>query len=127
MKKNDLGLLFLRLGLGGVFVWFGIDKFFHPNVWSAYMPGWFSSILPMGIFTFIYLLGVFEIIAGSLVLFGLYTRISAVICAVFLFGIICSLGLNDVMIRDAGLLFLALGIAMLGAGSRSLDSKFRKV
>ena len=91
------------------------------------MPGWFSSFLPVELFTFIYLLGVFEIIVGGLVLIGLYTKISAIICAVFLLGIIASLGFNDVMIRDAGLLFLALGIAALGAGEKSLDNKFRKV
>lgn len=127
MKKEDTGLLLLRLGLGGVFVLFGIDKFFHPEFWSVFMPEWFFSFLPVEVFTFIYLLGVFEIIVGSAVLIGFYTKISAVICAAFLLGIIASLGFNDVMIRDAGLLFLALGIASLGAGSRSLDNKFRKV
>ncbi len=127
MKKEDAGLLLLRLGLGGVFVWFGIDKFFHPQFWSVFMPEWFSSVLPVELFTFIYLLGMFELIVGGLVLIGLYAKISAIICAAFLLGIIASLGLNDVMIRDAGLLFLALGISALGAGSKSLDSKFRKV
>lgn len=126
MKRDELGLLLLRLGLGGVFIWFGIDKFFHPKLWSAYMPPWFSGILPVEMFTFIYLLGVFEIIVGLLVLIGLYTKFAAGISAAFLLGIIASLGLNEIMIRDVGLLFLALGIAVLGAGETSLDAKILK-
>jgi len=126
MKKETIGLLLLRLGLGGVFLVFGIDKFFHPKLWSAYMPPWFSGILPIELFTFIYLLGVFEIIVGVLVLIGLYTRSAAIISAAFLLGIIASLGFNDIVIRDAGLLFLALGIAVLGAGDKSLDAKIFK-
>lgn len=126
MNKEDFGRLLLRLGLGGVFFLFGIDKFFHPKLWSAYMPPWFSGILPVEMFTFIYLLGVFEIIVGLMVLVGFCTKIAAVISAAFLLGIIASLGFNDIMIRDAGLLFLALGIAVLGAGDKSLDAKIFK-
>ncbi len=126
MKKDELGLLLLRIGLGGVFLVFGIDKFFNPKFWSAYMPPWFSGILPMEMFTFIYLLGVFEIIFGLAVLVGFCTRFSAGVCAVFLLGIIFSLGFNEIIVRDAGLFFLALGVVVLGAGVYSLDAKFFK-
>ena len=127
MKREELGLLLLRIGLGGIFTWFGIDKFFHPKFWSAYMPGWFSGLLPTDPISFMYVMGVFEVVVGLAVLLGFFTRIAAGISAAFLFGLIASLGLNEIMIRDVGLMFLALGIAVLGAGSFSLDAKFRKL
>ena len=127
MNKNALGLLLLRIGLGEVFLWFGVDKFFHPFPWSQYIPPWFTSLLPMKAFTFIYLMGVFESIVGLLVLLGLFTRLASVLSALLLLGIIGSLGYNEIMVRDAGLFFLALGISMLGAGEWSLDQKMRKV
>ena len=43
-----------------------------------------------------------------------------------LVGIIVSTGYNEIMIRDAGLLFLALGIATLGSGRWSIDEKYLK-
>jgi len=130
MKKEDLGLLFLRIGLGGVFLWFGIDKFFNPVFWTKWIPDWFGAVLPVDVFTFVYALGVFETFIGLLVLIGFYTRIAAGLAGVSLFGIIASWGLNEIMIRDTGLLFLALGIAVSGPGHWSIErwllSQFRK-
>jgi len=124
MKKEDLGLFLFRVGLGGVFLWFGIDKFFRPMPWTQWIPPWFSGILPIGIVTFIYLLGVIETIVGLMVLTGLYTRLGAGLASALLFGIIVSVGYNEIMIRDAGLLFLALGIAMLGPGEWTVNRIF---
>ena len=121
IDKRALGLLLLRLGLGGVFLWFGVDKFISPLNWIGWIPGWLSPLLPMSQYTFIYTLGVIEVITGVLVLVGYYTRIAAVVAGLQLLGIIISFGFNDIMIRDMGLLFLAASIVLLGAGTFSLD------
>lgn len=125
MDKNALGLLLLRMGLGGVFLWFGIDKFFHPNIWANYIPQWFPMMMSIGMF--ILLLGIVETLVGALVLFGLFTRTSAVIAALMLIPIIISLGYNEIGVRDFGLFLLALGISALGAGMYSLDAKVFKI
>lgn len=127
MKKEDLGLLILRIGLGGVFLWFGIDKFFNPLIWSKWVPEWFSVLLPIDLFTFVYILGVVETIIGLLVLIGFYTKTATALAGVLLMAIMPSLGFNDIMIRDAGLLFMAIGLMLLGPGDMSLDRKFRKL
>jgi uncharacterized membrane protein YphA (DoxX/SURF4 family) len=124
MDKRAAGLLLLRIGLGGVFLWFGIDKFFHGSAWQHYIPGWFPMLIPAP--TFIFLLGVVETIVGAFVLFGLFTRIAAVVAALMLIPIIISLGYNEIGVRDFGLLFLALGVSVLGSGDYSLDAKFFK-
>lgn len=126
MNKEDIGRLLLRIGLGSVFLWFGIDKFFKPVAWTKWIPEWFNAFLPVDQFTFIYALGAFETLIGLLVLIGFCTRIVAVLAGLSLFGIIASWGLNEIMIRDAGLMFLAFGMALLGSGKLSLDEKFAK-
>jgi uncharacterized membrane protein YphA (DoxX/SURF4 family) len=124
MNKSNLGLLLLRIGLGGVFLWFGIDKFFHPDIWQHYIPQWFPMLVPVS--AFILLLGIVETLIGAFVLFGLFTRVSAVIAALMLIPIIISLGYNEIGVRDFGLFLLALGVSALGAGEYSLDAKFFK-
>lgn len=124
MNKNALGLLLLRIGLGSVFLWFGIDKFFNSSVWQHFIPDWFPMLIPAE--AFILLLGVVETIVGVLVLFGLFTRFAAGLAALMLIPIIISLGYNEIGVRDFGLFLLALGVSALGAGEYSLDAKFFK-
>ncbi len=124
MNKDEVGKLLLRIGLGGVFLWFGIDKFFHSSAWQNFIPDWFPMLIPGS--AFILLLGVVETLVGALVLFGLFTRIAAVIAALMLIPIIISLGYNEIGVRDFGLFLLALGVSALGAGEYSLDAKVFK-
>ena len=125
MNKNALGLLLLRIGLGSVFLWFGIDKFFHSIVWQNFIPDWFPMLIPAE--AFILLLGVVETLVGILLLLGLFTRFAAGLAALMLIPIIISLGYNEIGVRDFGLFMLAFGLACLGAGEFSLDAKWRKV
>lgn len=119
MNQRIIALLLLRLGLGGVFLVFGIDKFFHPAIWGAYIPQWF----PVHAAYFIYILGAFEAIIGICVLIGFKTRVIAGIAAVMLLGIIGSLGYSEITVRDAGLLMTAIAVVLLGAGELSLDAQ----
>jgi len=121
---NKYGLLLLRIGLGGVFLWFGIDKFIHPDIWVNYIPQWFPMLIPVG--TFILLMGIVESLIGFFVLIGFYTRTAAAIAALMLIPIIVSLGYNEISVRDFGLLMLAVGIAVLGAGDFSMDAQILK-
>jgi len=121
VNQKTLGLLLLRVGLGGVFLWFGIDKFIHPDIWVHYIPSWFPMLIPVSIF--VLLMGIVETLVSLMLLAGFYTRIAAVIAALMLIPIMISLGYNEVGVRDFGLLLLALGLAFLGAGEFSIDYK----
>ncbi len=91
------------------------------------MPVWFSSMLPTEPVTFMYVMGVFELIVGLAVLLGIYARLAALISAVFLLGVISGLGLvNEIAARDASIMMLALGIALLGPGSLTFGESFFK-
>ncbi len=116
--NEDVGKLLLRIGLGGVFLWFGIDKFVHPEIWLNYIPEWFPMLVSEGLF--INLLGIVESLIGFFVLVGFYSQLAAGIAALMLVPIIFSLGYNELMVRDVGLFFLAAGIAVLGSGRYSL-------
>ncbi len=119
----NLGFLLLRLGLGGTFLWFGVDKFLSPLVWINWIPAWIMPYLGNSSSLFLYGLGAVEILLGLFVLLGYYSRWAAGGAALFLLGIVFSFGLNEIMIRDLGLAFLALGIVLLGPGAWSVNRK----
>ena len=106
--------LFLRLGLAFVFLWFGIDKFINPEYWiNAWIPLWFQGILAsFGIsnLNFIYTNGIFEIILGLGFLFNLFVKLFAFLTILFLLFVAFSFGLNEVIVRDVGLIGAALAL-----------------
>ncbi len=100
--------IFLKIGLAAVFLWFGLDKFFHPQYWlNAWVPQWLLLILARfgtsGI-QFVYTNGVFEILIGASLLLGVLTRFFSFLAIVFLVGVMFTVGLSEVTVRDFGLI-----------------------
>ena len=118
-----LSIFFLKLGLAAVFLWFGVDKLIHPSYWlNAWVPQWFLGVLAKfgtdGT-QFVYTNGIFEILVGVSLLSGILVKFFSFLAAVFLLSVILSVGLNEVIVRDIGLLggFLAL-LFLPGRNSR---------
>ncbi|MBI2676695.1 MAG: DoxX family membrane protein [Candidatus Yanofskybacteria bacterium] len=107
-------LLFLRIGLAAVFLWFGVDKFIHPSYWlNAWVPQWFVGFLErfsVSGLQFIYLNGVFEVLVGVSLLSGFLMRFFSFLSVLFLSAVLFTVGFSEVTIRDAGLIggFLSL-------------------
>ena len=100
--------LILRLGLAAVFLWFGIDKFFHPTYWiNAWVPGGVLSFFDkFGVndLQFIYLNGIFEVLVGLSLVTGIFIRFFSFLAILFLISIFAFIGFNEVVIRDVGLI-----------------------
>lgn len=101
--------LLLRFGLALVFGWFGIDKFIHPEYWMQFLPGF----LPLADSVAITVIGAVEIFIAVLLLSRLF-KVGAAVAAVELAFIISLVsvteGVSLVAVRDAGLMFMALGL-----------------
>lgn len=99
--------IFLRLGLAAVFLWFGIDKFIHPDYWlSAWVP---QDVLALadrfGIsgFDIVNISGVFELLVGASILSNIFIKVFSFLAILFLVSIIFVFGMNEVLVRDIGL------------------------
>lgn len=107
-NSTNTSNLFLRLGLAFVFLWFGIDKFIHPSYWlNAWLPSWFQSVLNflnISGLNFVYANGIFEVIIGLGFLFNIFVKLFAFLTVIFLLSITLSFGLNEVIVRDVGLI-----------------------
>lgn len=97
----------------------GLDKFTNWLVdWSTYLSPLALTVLPVNGDTFMYIVGVIEIVAGLVVFFK--PRYGGYLVAVWLWGIILNLllvpGFFDIALRDFGLSLGALALARLAEG-----------
>lgn len=75
-KLKPLGLLFLRLGLGAIFISHGYAKFTNLHTWTV-------NFQHMGFpFYFAYIAAIFELFGGIMLVAGLFTRIAGLALAV---------------------------------------------
>lgn len=128
MRLEDLkqyAPLVLRVGISLVLLWFGLNQIFDSASWIGYLPPFVGS-LPINAQTFLMLNGSFEVLIGGLLLVGLFTRIAAVLIAIQVFGIMITLGYNEIAVRDFGLSLAAASIFLHGPDKWCLDKKLRK-
>jgi hypothetical protein len=95
---------------------FGLDKFTNLLVdWTVYLAPVATTVVPVSAQTFMYGVGVVEIIAGILV--AVRPQLGSLVVAVWLLGIIVNLlilgSFFDVALRDFGLLVGALALNRL--------------
>jgi len=94
----------------------GLDKFFNLLTdWPKYLSPWIANLLPVSAQTFMYAVGVIEIVVGLLVLTR-WTRLGAWIAAAWLVLIalnLATLGLFDIAVRDLAMAVGAYTLARL--------------
>lgn len=100
--------LVLRLGLAIVFLYFGIDKFFHPNYWlNAWFPPFFISLsasIHVSVNYFVYSMGVFELLVGISLISNMFVDFFTLLATISLVAILLFHGINENLIRDVGLI-----------------------
>ena len=112
----------LRLSLAAVFLWFGVDKFFQPNYWlSAWIPAsavHIASLLHLGAYSLVYAIGVFEILVGVSLASNMYVEIFGLLAFLFLATTSLFYGLNEILVRDVGLMGGLLALVFWPSGQR---------
>ena len=112
---------FSRYGVGIVFLIFGIWQFVNPSSWEGYLPAFVVSNFNAA--TFIFLNGVFDSLIGTLLISGVFVRVSSLLGIVHLLGIVFSLGWNDVAVRDIGLLIVLIAVFLNGKDALCLGKR----
>ncbi len=100
--------LILRVSLAAVFLWFGIDKFFHPIYWiNAWLPDFvinLGAIFHVSVNSLVYSIGVIELLVGISLTSNMFIDFFAIIAVVFLVGISLFYGFSEVLVRDIGII-----------------------
>jgi uncharacterized membrane protein YphA (DoxX/SURF4 family) len=110
---------------------FGLDKFFNIMVeWPQYLAPWINDLVPGDAQSFMYVVGVIEIIAGVVVAFA--PHLGGYLVAAWLSGIVVNLLTGepphhyDIALRDVGLALAALGLARMATGLRAWSTDVRQ-
>ena len=104
----------LRFGMSVVILWFSMEQFLHTAQWTAYVPDSIVALTHMSAMTLVYGNAVFELVFGILLVFGIRTRIVALLLALHLFDIMWMVGYGEIGVRDFGLAVATLVIVMNG-------------
>lgn len=115
-SKLDSGRVALKLGLGlGPFL-AGLDKFFNLLAnWPHYVSPLAAAVLPVSPQTFMYVVGMIEMVVGLAVLTR-WTRIGSYVAMAWLICIAVNLaaaGIFDVAVRDLEMAIAAYTLAQL--------------
>ncbi len=104
----------MRLSLAFVFGWFGINEILHPTHWSEHVPLIIANLLPVPILPFVQGHGAVLIFLAVCFLFRFKLRYTGFLAIALLLSIIGALvsmdGFDETVVRDIGLLGLALSI-----------------
>lgn len=122
--KGKVVFSIMRILLGIVFLSFGIGKF-QNDIWAQTIKTMDLFLkLPWDVNLSVLLIGVSEVVAGSALIIGIFTRFFSAIAALELLGILILLKFAEV--RDIGLLGAALYMAVVNDDSFGIHRLFQK-
>jgi hypothetical protein len=106
---TDLVMSLMRFAAGSVFLWFGLDKWLHPELWTHLVPEWWWLSEILSAQTLVLAAGVLEFALGAGLLDGRYGRMLPSLASLWI--LVASLGWYGVgpsLVRDASLLGICL-------------------
>ena len=120
LEPSRQAFLLLRTAFTVAPILFGLDKFANLLTdWTTYLAPVATSVIPVSAQTFMYAVGVIEVLAGILV--AVRPRIGSLVVAAWLVGIIVNLlilgNFYDVALRDFGLFVGAVALNRLATAA----------
>lgn len=104
--------LVLRIGIGFVFIWFGLSGLMNPQMWTGMVPAW-TSVFGSPT-TLVYIHGAVELIGGFLVCANYRVRPAALILFLSLLQTLTIVSWGPIFVRDIGLTLGTLAVFLQG-------------
>lgn len=108
MKKTSFHIL--RVGTAITFLWIGVLIFKQPEAWGGFLQPWATGLLPIPIREAMIGAAFLDIVVGALLLFDSFIWLAALVGAVHLITVLTVSGINDVTVRDIGILAAVLAL-----------------
>ncbi|HVT74904.1 MAG TPA: DoxX family protein, partial [Candidatus Paceibacterota bacterium] len=120
-KLQTFAPTLLRIGMALLFLWFGTNQFIDTAAWTAYVPQWVVDASPVSVEALVHINGAIEIIFGTALLLGFFTRIAGFILALHMVHIATLVGYNATGVRDFGLAIATIAVWLNGPDAWTLD------
>ncbi len=112
-SSHERGMLLLRLGPAILFLWVGFSQLFDGINWVSWVPEWAVNLLNIPPAMIVLLNGLFEVVAGALLAFNIFTRWVALALALHLLVLVIEIGLTPIGMRDFGLMMATFALVFL--------------
>lgn len=113
MTQSRLGFLVLRLGLAAVFLWFGFSQLFDGINWVSSVPEWAVNLISLPPAMIVLTNGLLEVVFGSILAMGLWTRFASLVLALHLVPIMLNIGFTPIGVRDFGLMMATIALGLI--------------
>ncbi|MFN7088626.1 MAG: DoxX family membrane protein [Candidatus Paceibacteria bacterium] len=113
--NGKLPILLLRIGLGISFIYPGVSMLRQPDSWIGWIPPFLIDLLQFDPKILLYFVAFFDVILGAAFLAGIFLKVTSLLGALHLLGILVFSGAASYIIifRDIGLLFSSLALFFL--------------
>ena len=108
----------LRLGIGFVIVYAGINMLLYPETWMQFVPTWVTTIMPIGMFLTIY--SIFDLILGFAVFFGRFLATVSMIVFWNMIFILIFYGINHISFSSFGIALASLALFFITLKEREM-------
>ena len=108
MKKSAFHIL--RVGVAITFLWIGVLIFKDPQAWGGFLQPWAADLLPVPLEQAMIGTAILDILVGIILLSGFFVWIAALVGSIHLIIVLGTVGINDVTVRDIGLLAATLAL-----------------
>lgn len=94
----------LRIGLAITFIWIGVLIFKQPEAWGGYLQPWATRLLPVPLVQAMIGAAFLDLVIGVMLLLNRFIWLAGLLAALHLVMVLVVSGVNDITVRDIGLL-----------------------
>ncbi len=123
---KGLAPVILRIGISLVFLWFGWQQLSDASAWAGLIPKWYLDLTGLSASILVLINGIFEIVLGTLLLLGIFTKVAAFLLMLHMLHITYTVGYNGIGVRDFGLSLATIAIWLHGRDTWCLERFFRR-
>jgi len=113
ISRQKFGIHLLRLGLAGVFLWFGFSQLIDSLRWVAIVPEWAVNLLHLPPAMIVMANGLFEVVLAGILAMGFFVRVTSCVLGLHLILIAFDFGFTATGIRDIGLVVSAFALSLM--------------
>ena len=113
LTRQEFGIHLLRLGLAGVFLWFGFSQLMDSLRWVSIVPDWAVSLLHLPPAMIVMANGTFEVVMATLLAMGFFVQITSFVLGLHLLVIAFDFGFTATGIRDLGLVIASFALSFI--------------
>jgi len=113
ITRQKFGMQLLRLGLAGVFLWFGFSQLIDSLRWVSIVPEWAVNFLHLPPAMIVMANGLFEVVLASILAMGFFVRTTSFILGLHLILVAFDFGFTATGIRDIGLVVSAFALSLM--------------